>query len=130
MVYGAAVWHSPKGTQPKGLGPATKLNTCLRSTTGAYKATSTKVLLAEAEAEAGVLLLDIYLDQSVLRARDAPRCQEVMISAKSEIHRRLKGKRGRRSQPGDTPMSVKDAWAKKNVEEIQNNWSRALQQEG
>lgn len=48
--------------------------------TGAYKATDIKVL----EAESGVIPLDIHLDQAVLRARDAPRCNEVMRLETSE----------------------------------------------
>ena len=60
MTYGASVWHSPKETEAKGLGPAAKLitleNKCLRSITGAYKATNIKAL----EAEAGVMPLDMY----------------------------------------------------------------------
>ena len=38
---------------------------CLRSIIGAYKATNTRVL----EAEAGVMALDAYLDQTVLQSR-------------------------------------------------------------
>lgn len=56
MTKGTALWHSPKGTRTKGLGTAAKLatlqNKCLRSTTGAYRATNIKVL----EAESGVIL--------------------------------------------------------------------------
>lgn len=61
MTYGAVVWHSPKGTRTKGLGPAAKLTTLqnksLRSITGAYRATNVKVL----EAESGLIPLDIVM---------------------------------------------------------------------
>lgn len=108
MTYGALVWHSPKDIQGRGTGPVTKLTilqkNCLRSIIGAYKATNIKVL----EAESGVLPLDIYLDQAVLRSRDAPRCGEVIRPTKAKIRRKLRRKRRRERQPGATPMSIKD----------------------
>ena len=129
MSYGAAVWHVPKGIKTKGLGRAAKLtvlqNKCLRSITGAYTATNVKVL----EAEAGVIPVDIHLDQAVLRARDVQRCREVIWQAKEKIRRRLRGKRGRRSQPGDIPMLIKDAWAKEIMEKLHSNQSETNQQE-
>lgn len=70
-------------------------NKCLQLIAGAYKATNIKVL--EAEAEAGVIPLDIYFDQAVLRSRDAPKCQEVVTVAKKKIRLKLRNKRGRRS---------------------------------
>lgn len=79
------MWHSPKDIQGRGTGPVTKLtilqNKCLRSIIGAYKATNIKVL----QPESGVLPLDIYLDQAVLRSRDAPRCSKVIRPAKAKI---------------------------------------------
>ena len=80
----ALVWHSPKETRKKGLGPAAKLITvqykCLRAITRAYEATNTKVL----EAEAGVLPLDTDFDRTVLQSGNL-RCAEV-----------IRNKRGRR----------------------------------
>lgn len=112
MTYRAAVWHSSKRARIKGLGPAAKLitlqNKCLRSITGAYRNTNTKVL----EAESGETPLDIHLNQAVLRARDVQRCGEVICLARGKIRSRLRGKRGRRSQRKDTPRSVRDAGAK------------------
>ena len=105
----------------KGPGPAVKLTTlqnkCLQLITGAYKATNIKVL----EAEAGVIPLDIHLDQVVLRAKDNQRCKEVICQAKEKICRKLRGKRGRRSQPRDTPMVIKDAWAKSIMEKLHSS---------
>ena len=67
MTYRASIWHTlsePK--KRKSAGPIAKLimlqNRCLRSITGAYKATNIRVL----EAETGVIPLDLYLDQIVL----------------------------------------------------------------
>lgn len=83
MTYGAPIWHTPRKPNRKGVGPIAKLvtlqNKCLRSITGAYKATNTKVL----EAESGVVSLDLSLDQTVLRSRDAPQCSEVVEIGKS-----------------------------------------------
>ena len=129
MTCGASVWQFPKGAKPKGLGPVAKLvplqNKCLRAITGGYKATNTQIL----EAEAGVIPLDIYLDQAVLRARNAHRCDEIIRSEKGKIRSRLRGRRGRRSQPGDTPMTVKETWAKRIMERRDDNSLRMAQQE-
>lgn len=77
----------------------------LRSITGAYKATSAKVL----EAEAGLMPPDTDLDQAVLMSRNVPRCAEVISCAKKTARKKFRNKRGRRRQPGATPMEVKDA---------------------
>ena len=94
--------------------------------TGAYKATNIKIL----EAEAGVIPLDIHLDQMVLRARDNQRCKEVICQAKEKIRRKLRGKRGRKSQPRDTPMGIKDAWAKSIMEKLHSSLSETNRQGG
>lgn len=72
MTYGAPAWHlSKEPSGEKSVGPVAQLatlqNKCLKAITGAYKATHSKVL----GAESGVIPLDIYLDQVVLRSRDA-----------------------------------------------------------
>ena len=112
MTYGATIWHTPKDTKTKGLGPVAKLlplqNKCLRSITGAYKATNTKVL----EAESGVIPLDIYLDQIILRSRDKPRCSEVIMLEKTKIRRKLSNRRGKKLRPKATPMAIKDTWTR------------------
>ena len=130
MTYKAVVWHSPKRSKIKGLGPAAKLTTlqnkCLQSITGAYKATNTQVL----EAEAGVIPLDIYLDQAVLKAKnpDAWRCKEVICQAKEKVRHRLRDKRGKKSQPEDTLMLIKKAWAKNIMEKLHSDQLVANQQ--
>ena len=68
------------------------------------------------EAEAGVMPLEIYLDQTVLQSRNSPRCAEVTSQAKETIRRKLRRKRGRRRQAQATPMAVKDAWVKNSME--------------
>ena len=129
MTYGAVVWHLPKRLKIKGPGPAAKLTTlqnkCLRSITGAYKATNIQVL----EAETGVIPLDIHLDQAVLRAKDTQRCKEVICQAKEKVRRKLRGKRERKSRPGDTPMRIKEAWAKDIMEKLRSHQSETNQQE-
>ena len=129
MSYGATIWYTSREIKMKGLELAVKLTTlqnkCLQSITGAYKATNTKVL----EAEAGVIPLDIHLDQIILRARDNQRCKKVIYQAKEKIHHKLKGKRGRRSQPKNTPIGIKDAWAKSIMEKLHSSLPGTNQQE-
>lgn len=48
------------------------------------------------EAESRVVPIYIHLDQAVLRARDAPRCNEVRRLPKAGIRRKLCEKRGRK----------------------------------
>ena len=78
MSYGAIIWHTPREIKMKDSRPAVKLTTLqnkyLQLITGAYKATNIKVLEVEAE----VILLDIYLDQMVLKAKDNQKCKKVI----------------------------------------------------
>ena len=92
-------------------------NKCLKSITGIYKATNTRVL----EVEAGVVPLDLHLDQIVLQSRDTPRCGKVIRLAKARIHRKLRGKSGKESQPSVTPMAAKDEWVRKEMKKLQKN---------
>ena len=120
MTYGASIWYTPKiSSERKNAGPIAKLitiqNKCLRSITGAYKTTNIKVL----KAESGVILLDLHLDQMVLRSKTTPRCSKTIELAKARIRRKLRGKRGRKRQPGATPISSKDQWVKKKMEGTQ-----------
>lgn len=117
-------------TEAKSFGPATKLgilqNKCLRSVTGAYKATNINVL----EAESGVMPLNLYLDQTILRSRYNPRCGEVLDHAKEILRRKLRGKRGKRRQPGATPMAVKNKWSKEMIKRMHSQLPEAAQQIG
>ena len=96
ITYRASIWHTLRKPSKRGAGPITKLvtlqNKCLKSITGAYKATITKIL----EAELGVIPLDLYLDQAVLRSKNAPRCNEEVKSTKAKIRQKLQEKRGRK----------------------------------
>lgn len=122
MTYGASVWHSPKDTRTRGLGPATKLlplqNKCLRAITGTYKATNTKVL----ETESGIIPLDISLDQLTVKSRDNPRCSEIIKLQKAKIHRRLSNRRGRKRRSRATPMIIKDTWTKGIMDRVVEAW--------
>ena len=84
-------------------------NKCLKAITGAYKATNNKVL----KAESGVIPLDIYLDQAMLKSREACRSSEIINLAKARIHSKLQGKRGRKPKPKVTPMVAKDITSRK-----------------
>lgn len=68
MIYGATIWHASGETKRKSLGPIAKLiilqNKRFWSIIRAYKAINIKVL----EAETGMISLDIYLNQLVLRS--------------------------------------------------------------
>ena len=61
LVYGIGVWYQPAQHCPKGIAAklAASQSSCLRAITGAYRATLVYLL----EAEATVLLLDIYLNK-------------------------------------------------------------------
>lgn len=78
---------------------ATMQTKCLRAITGAYKATNIKVL----EAEAGVVPLDLYLDQAVLRSRDTPRCCEEVGLVKPRFEGNYGTKEGENISQGPLP---------------------------
>jgi len=69
MTYGSPVWHTPETLRHSRKTVNKKLqviqNTALRRVLGAYRATPTAVL----EAEAGVPPVDLYLDSLQLKAR-------------------------------------------------------------
>ncbi len=95
LAYGAAAWHSPTPVeegvrQPKG--PAARLekvqNKCLRSVTGAYRATPVAVM----ETEAHTPPLSIHLDARVAsfrRRHKGTGMEEVVTEACRKIRRRL-----------------------------------------
>lgn len=62
--------------------------------------------------------LDSYLDQAVLMSRNVPGCAEVISCAKETVRKKFCNKRGRRKQPGVTPMAVKDAWVRSTREKM------------
>jgi hypothetical protein len=68
ITYGASVWHTPEGVQGHRKGISKKLQTiqgkCLRTITGAYKATSTEAL----EVEAFIQPLDQHTETLAARA--------------------------------------------------------------
>ena len=78
--------------------------------------------------EIGQLSYRRDLDQPVLRSRDAQKCEETIILAKRSIRTKLKNRRGRRKEPGETPMTVKNAWAKETIRIIQSEALTATQQ--
>jgi hypothetical protein len=94
LSYGAASWHTPLGQGRKGANrPIAKLqrfqNKCLRTISGAYKATP----IASLESETFVPPIDLYLDSRVAafqrRIQGSP-SYEVIQRACKNIQRRLK----------------------------------------
>lgn len=62
---------------------------------------------------------------AVIRARDVPRCKEIIRLATAIIRKRLQWRRGRKRRPGATPSTDKDAWTSKTMEEATNEWREA-----
>jgi hypothetical protein len=116
MVFGHAVWHDPDKKSPSYASHQQQLkviqNKCLRVVTGAYKATPTQVL----EAEAGIPPIEIYLNQ--LQAQTRKRLSDsnqtrIIQEACRRIQENLQGKRGRRKVCKATPGQRKAQWASK-----------------
>jgi hypothetical protein len=94
LAYGAAIWHTPSSGStgdPKGL--VVKLrriqNKCLRTITGAYKATPTAAL----ETETFIPPIDLYLDSraAAFQVRlNSAQANDTISQARKEIDRRLK----------------------------------------
>ena len=63
LSYGAGVWHHPTEQKPKGVAKqlATNQAQCLRTVSGAYRATPVRFL----EAETATPPLDLYLNRRV-----------------------------------------------------------------
>lgn len=124
IAYAAASWHTPYGlretkrTHVKNLGVIQ--NTCLRQVTGGYKATSVRVL----EAEAGIPPLQITLDQAVLRNQALRGMHPVTKKGNAHIRRKLRPKRGRKREALETPTEEKEQWALRMLK--LNNWDTVL----
>ena len=112
MTYAAAIWHNPAGTRGATKTPEKQLgvvqNKCLRQVTGAYKATNTR----ELEAEAGVYPIQISLDLAVLRHQAFRGIHEVTRVGNKRIRAALRNKRGRRVTSTVAPAEEKEIWAK------------------
>ena len=65
-------------------------NKYLRSITRAYKVTNIRVL----ESKAGVIPLDLHLDQIMLQSRNISKCSRIIKLAKARIRRKLRVKKG------------------------------------
>lgn len=111
ISYAAASWHTPRGlreakqTQVKQL--SVVQNACLRQVTGGYRATSVRVL----EAEAGVPPLQITLDQAVLRNQALRGIHPVTKKSNAHMRRKLRPRRGRRPMVLETTAEEKEQWA-------------------
>jgi exonuclease III len=119
ITYGAAVWHDPK---EKKTGTISKLaviqNRCLRSISGAFRATPIAVL----EAETHVAPIDIHLDRLQAHARYRMRAggmPAVIRKACDRITDKLSGGPGRPRLHRPTPGELKRAWAERQLPTIQ-----------
>ena len=65
----------------------------------------------------------------MLRARNTHPCNEIIRLKKGKTSSKSTGRRERKSQLGDTPMIVKDAWPKETMEIMDNDLLGRAQQE-
>ena len=114
MTYGSPVWHTPETLRHSRKTVNKKLqviqNTALRRVLGAYRATPTAVL----EAEAGVPPVDLYLDSLQLKARQrlyTSGTTALINQACKRIRNQLRGRRGRARTHRQTPGQTKTTWA-------------------
>ena len=115
MTYGSTVWHTPREIK-KNKATTSKLsvmqNKCLRTVTGAFKATPVEVL----EAETFIAPMELHLDNLQIKARYRLRAagQAKLISkACNTIANKLRGKAGRKRTQHLTPGELKYEWASK-----------------
>ena len=114
MTYASAVWHTPKEIG-KSKAATSKLavmqNKCLRTITGAFRATPIPVL----ETETHVTSIESHLEELQVKARYRQRTagQTRLISSFcKEIERKLRGKAGKKRSLKPTPGMLKHEWAK------------------
>ena len=119
MTYAAPIWHRSerkKGSaKKKKTGTLAKIQkSCLRTVTGAYKATST----AELEAEVYVIPIDIQLDIITLKAQKRGGSRSHTEKAREKVKRLCKGKRGKAKTLPLTPAQRREQWAKEIEDDV------------
>ena len=113
MTYGSSVWHTPSELKDTSKSLINKMsimqNKCLRVISGAYRATSVRVLKAETQ----IASMRIHLDQLQAQAR----CrllndgQALLIRrACKRIKGNLQDRTGPRREKKETPGNSKQAW--------------------
>lgn len=114
LTYGSPVWHTPETLRHSRKTVNKKLqtiqNTGIRRVLGAYKATPTAVL----EAEAGIPPIDLHIDSLQLKARQrlhSSGMTTLINQACSRIRSQLRGRRGRTRTHQRTPGQAKTTWA-------------------
>ena len=111
-MFRHAVWHNPDGNHTKHRQQLKVIqNRCLCTITGAFKATPTRVL----EAEARVMPIDIYLNYRQAQTREwlqNSNQTQVIQEACRKIRDSLHGKCSRRKTYCVTPGERKNKWAK------------------
>lgn len=113
MTYGSPVWHTPKNIKKSSSTEklAVLQNKCLRTISGAFKATPIPVL----EAETFIPPIDIHLDQLQAKARYRLRIggqSKFIARACKIIASKLRGKAGRKRVQKPTPGVLKHNWAR------------------
>ena len=115
MTYGSTVWHTPREIK-KNKATTSKLSVmqdkCLRTVTGAFKATPVEVL----EAETFIAPMELHLDNLQIKARYrllAAGQAKLISKACNTIANKLRGKAGRKRTQHLTPGELKYEWASK-----------------
>ena len=123
LTYGAAIWHTPTKSQSNtGQGVAAKLgkiqNKCLRTVTGAYKATPTRTL----EVEAYVPPMDLFLDSRIaaFQARLAgSKVEQFIDNTCRQIQARIRNRRGRKAAQTKSVGERKREWIREREKQTQ-----------
>lgn len=113
ITYGASVWHTPREVKGHRMKVSKKLQTlqgkCLRTITGAYKATSTEAL----EVETHIQPLDLHTETLAAKATIRVRTSKAIKGIKNacaRITRQTAGHRGRTARPRATPGDLTSRW--------------------
>ena len=133
LTYGAAIWHTPTKNQSRtAQGVAAKLRTiqnkCLRTVTGAYRATPISTL----EVEAYVPPIDLFLDSrlAAFQARQAgSKVEQFIENSCKQIQARIRNRRGRKAAQKRTVGEYKKNWADEREKRIQERQPRQVRSE-
>jgi ribonuclease HI len=118
ITYRCNTWYTPATIKGARKGVAAKLQSmqgkCLRTITGAYRATATEAL----EIETDTAPLDIFVESTIARtiARLTSTCtRRAVESATARIRQQMRGQRGRQARTRKTPEQRKREWLETQV---------------